>query len=91
MNLNFKARLRRIEGKKNEAKYFVVVKDSNGLYTGGCGKELSKVEFEAWLDAQPKDTRMIFSVSQGNLSRAQKEDLPSKLQTQNKQVDNGGV
>jgi hypothetical protein len=56
---SFIRRLVKIEQKSLDPRWFAVLKESDGRYSGICGSGLSQEQFDAWVKAQDGDTQII--------------------------------
>lgn len=52
-------RIRKIQTQTLQPRWRVVVKDTDGLYRGECGHDLSEEKFQTWSKLQDADTQII--------------------------------
>ena len=56
-------RLEKVERKfkgKLGLKWLVAIKDTDGLYSGACGKNVTEEQYNFWLSRQRENNRVIF-------------------------------
>jgi len=60
--MNVLKRLEKIEKELKDAiqpNWLAAIKDTDGLYSGACGKDLTQEQYESWLSQQGEDICLI--------------------------------
>ena len=62
MKMNILKRLEKVERElkgRLQLKWLAVIKDTDGLYSGTCGEDLTPEQYESWLSQQGEDIFLV--------------------------------